>query len=345
MTANKNSDLLKNLILIRFLTSGKNNPTPKSLSNDLYSFFEHQMGKTDWETFLSDTLQEMINDETLRYSRKYELTEKGEEQVLRFLGLRKRSIRLQWRTVKTKYLPAIALGISPGSDEFKSRYKDIDNLRGEILRQKHNLNIPVFPTLTQATDAWIWKQLGIQTDKPFSKTTLLQELINWELKLRIQGKIKTIIKPLCQQAVDARNSTAQELQAALIRSLIDGSVVPKSETLPIEEKFLPREDKKFNIEQFAKDVIECASQTSTGWFGEDKIFISHIWQRFKQQPEYANMEETDFKTHLTEANHQGSLSLAQADMIDAMNSDDVRESETRYLNSRFHFLRIGRGEA
>jgi hypothetical protein len=55
-----------------------------------------------------------------------------------------------------------------------------------------------------------------------------------------------------------------------------------------------------------------------------------------------NMYLADFKNRLVEANQQGLLHLSKADLPEAMDPNDVRESETPYLNAVFHFVLIDR---
>ena len=47
-----------------------------------------------------------------------------------------------------------------------------------------------------------------------------------------------------------------------------------------------------------------------------------------------------FKQRLVEANSKGLLRLSRADLVSAMDPELVAESETRYLNARFHFVRL-----
>ena len=47
-----------------------------------------------------------------------------------------------------------------------------------------------------------------------------------------------------------------------------------------------------------------------------------------------------FKGRLAEANNARLLDLSRADMVEAMDPDDVRLSEVPYLGAVFHFVRI-----
>jgi hypothetical protein len=52
------------------------------------------------------------------------------------------------------------------------------------------------------------------------------------------------------------------------------------------------------------------------------------------------MDLKSFKQRLTEANHARLLDLSRADLVEAMNPDDVRQSEAAYQGATFHFVRI-----
>ena len=47
-----------------------------------------------------------------------------------------------------------------------------------------------------------------------------------------------------------------------------------------------------------------------------------------------------FKSHLIEANRQGVVRLARADLAQEMDPTDVSESATTYLTATFHFVVI-----
>ena len=52
------------------------------------------------------------------------------------------------------------------------------------------------------------------------------------------------------------------------------------------------------------------------------------------------MNENEFKRQLAEANRAGLLALSRADLVEAMTPEDVRSSETPYLNATFHFVQV-----
>ena len=51
-----------------------------------------------------------------------------------------------------------------------------------------------------------------------------------------------------------------------------------------------------------------------------------------------------FKSRLVEAHRADLLTLVRADLVEAMDPQDVAASEARYLNATFHFIRCRRNE-
>ena len=92
---------------------------------------------------------------------------------------------------------------------------------------------------------------------------------------------------------------------------------------------------------FAERVTASAKTCPTGWSGEDFVFISHVWRHV--QSEFSTLDLAGFKMKLIAANRARLLTLSRADLVQAMKPEDVRESETSYLNSVFHFILIRKG--
>jgi hypothetical protein len=95
----------------------------------------------------------------------------------------------------------------------------------------------------------------------------------------------------------------------------------------------------FDLEAFAREVLAAAAACRTGCFGDDKVFISHVWPLYAERPGRRVREVEAFKRRLVEAHRADLLTLVRADLVEAMDPGDVAESETRYLNAAFHFIR------
>ncbi len=112
-----------------------------------------------------------------------------------------------------------------------------------------------------------------------------------------------------------------------------------------------------SIEKFAQAVNETLPAIVTGRgpggrplgrFGPQKVFTAAIWRRLQTDPRFADMARQAtgdrtrvpllFKQRLTEANRKRLLSLARADLVGAMDPDEVMDSEIHDLGATFHFV-------
>jgi hypothetical protein len=138
-----------------------------------------------------------------------------------------------------------------------------------------------------------------------------------------------VITSLAAVAVGSSKTGMADLRVAAIRQWLLSPADPASATIPD------------NLETFASHVIEAARECSAAArFGENKVFISHIWRRLNADSLTAALDLEDFKRRLVEANREGLLHLSRADLVEAMNPTDVQESSTICDNATFHFVRI-----
>ncbi len=75
-----------------------------------------------------------------------------------------------------------------------------------------------------------------------------------------------------------------------------------------------------------------------GRFGDEKVFVSALWQRIEADPRMRGLTIDQFKRWLVSANRDGDLQLARADLVGAMNPRLVADSEINSMGSTFHFV-------
>jgi DNA-binding NarL/FixJ family response regulator len=75
-----------------------------------------------------------------------------------------------------------------------------------------------------------------------------------------------------------------------------------------------------------------------GRFGPEKVFISALWRVLSQDPRFRGMTLPEFKRHLVSANRQRFIDLARADLVGAMDPDEVETSEIQDMGATFHFV-------
>ena len=95
-----------------------------------------------------------------------------------------------------------------------------------------------------------------------------------------------------------------------------------------------------DLPAFASAVQTAARTSPTGWFGDNKVFISHAWRQLRQDGRFASLDSAAFKQQLVKASLHGLLVLSRADLVQLMNPVDVDESATSFQNATFHFIRV-----
>ena len=87
-------------------------------------------------------------------------------------------------------------------------------------------------------------------------------------------------------------------------------------------------------------MLEAARSCPTGRFGDNKVFVVHVYRALHEDPAIAALGLDGFKQRLAEANNARRLDLSRADMVEAMDPNDVALSEVTYHGALFHFVRI-----
>lgn len=197
---------LKHIILSRLLALPKSGFTKNALKKDLSSLVEHRWVGESWSRQFEEIWNQLLTKGLVNENPKVSLTEAGISEVLQFYGWDKKPSRLQWRAIKDKFLPARFLGLVPGSDQFKKRFKGSKTLRSECLRQVYDLKIQSMPTETEAINAMLSiSNIGMLN----LKTGEVEKAL---LRLMIDGKSIDQKKPE-QPALKAQTSTTFDLKS------------------------------------------------------------------------------------------------------------------------------------
>ncbi len=145
---------------------------------------------------------------------------------------------------------------------------------------------------------------------------------------------------------------AGKVTAAGVRKLLKGSMSDAAAARVADciNEVLQSESQppaQMSTEAFAQAVLDAlpgigpdpdADDRARGRFGPHKVFIAAVWRRLSADPRFAGMTEAQFKRRLVDANREGLLELARADLVGAMNQREIMASEIRDLGSEFHFV-------
>ena len=327
---------VKLLVLARLLAASDKGETEKNLRKDLKPLVEDRLGDVLDVLVSAGAFTRIRKGKTTRLA----LTVEGRRLALGVLGVDELPPKTTWAKLKSSYLPAMALG-RPGPV--------VGDLKVEILRSRYGLDLgDGRPSMAQATEKMAAKLLGLEAGQKFTADNILRKLLRdagIELPAGQKPNPTTIRdalfrrelgdpsakKPLdllATRSVGARQNKAPELVSAVLRSWVDRSE-PEPEPRPTP----------LDLEGFARRVTHAALESRSGWFGDAKVFISHVWRALRDDPAFRGVDDATFKDRLVEAHRARLLELGRADLVEAMDPADVRESATPYLNAVYHFVR------
>lgn len=255
----------------------------------------------------------------------FTVTNDGRSRVLTFLQVSDIPAKMTWATLQAEFLLPIAMGLRPGSAEAR-RLKSAPQLKLAMISRSKQLSLPDGTTAKRVLAALAWKLIGIESEADFTAENVIQRLAFGQTASK-KTTATQMTTALAASAVGSTKMTSADLRAAAIRQWL---LAPPNAGRDTDD----------DIKQFAEHVIDAARRCPpAARFGENKVFISHVWRQMNH-PTAHHVDLSRFKQRLLEANRDGLLQLSRADLVEAMDPVDVRESSTVYDNATFHFVRI-----
>lgn len=324
------------LVLVWLLTRAEGKGSRSGLSSALKAFSAHRWSSGEWSTRLDETLAALESRGLLQQTARkgVSLTKEGRARALRFLELERLPKGLTWKKLRLTYLTARALGLP---STHASRLDKAGNLRAVLVQKQLGLEGVGTRTLNEVRDTLCWKQLGVDTDKPFTLAAVQSFLLGKVLQSSREVKPSQALEQLAARSVGARRTDAESLRVAALQSWLIPATEPSApatrDSQPPAPAPRPTED---GLPAFAERVLNTARSATTGRFGDDRVFISHVYRAMREP----GLDEQSFKNRLVEANRKRLLSLSRADMVELMDRADVEASEIRHLGSTFHFIAL-----
>jgi hypothetical protein len=339
------------LVLARLLVAGEKGATTGELKKALEPLLGHRWSGPALDEQLARTLADLHAAGLVERSRRGKteralLLPEGHRHALAFLGLEQLPPKTTWDQLKKTFLAARALGLPTPTDGAARSFKGDPGFKAALLKTEFGLPLDDYPSFDQAIDALAWRLMGFAfetgTGPKFSvkavKAALLQRALDNGRPVDPRADPKKEATRLLARKVGARQSGKDELRLAAIRRWTDqaqasGAEEPSRPT-PISAPA------PIDLDTFARRVLEAARSSRSGRFGGHRVFVVHVWRALRDEPGFAELDLDGFKQRLAEANNSRRLDLSRADMVEAMDEEDVRLSEISYLGSSFHFIRI-----
>ncbi|XSE93100.1 hypothetical protein VZL07_22030 [Pseudomyxococcus flavus] len=225
------------------MTRSERRGTRKELEAALRPFVEHRLSRAEWKARFDSLLEALLDGNlvALRARSALELTPSGRTRVLRFLKLEQPPRGLTWKKLKATYLAAYSLDL-PLTKAVLARMKGADGVRAAALQRAHALDVGEGLTLAQTRDRLLWRQLGVETARPFTLSAvqahLLGQLLDAEAKDPRRG-----VEQLAARAAGATRGDAEAVRLSLLRRWAlsededaSGTAPRASETAPASSK-------------------------------------------------------------------------------------------------------------
>jgi hypothetical protein len=321
------------LILTRMLRSC----TAASACKDVGRLAATHLGPGEWAAIFDAHWHRLVEAGLLglpagkKSGKTFGLSGAGRQRVLAFLQVAEVPGNLTWPRLQSDYLFPLAMNLQPGSGE-AAKLKAASPLSLSIVSRAKSIRPRAGVTAKNVLAAVAWKLIGVESEADFSAESVIQQLAFRRTPRKMS--VGQVMTALAASAVGSAKTGVADLRAAAIRQWL---LPPTHDHRPIEHKAPIAND----LEAFACQVIDAARQCpATSRFGDNKVFISHVWRRLNGSFATAGSDLTSFKRRLIDANRDGLLHLSRADLVEAMAPTDVEESATVYDNATFHFVRI-----
>jgi hypothetical protein len=353
MTASPELSAIGLLVLTRLLLVSNKGETAAKVQRDLEPLLLHRWTNAALTEEMERALQELEaqgfvslqRGKTKKSVPRLCATPNGRRRALAFLGIDNLGPKATWSTVRKVHLPAQVLGLSASTDASIKAIASDPGFKAILLKRHFRLPAAELPKLDDVLDALAWKLIGFeQSGSKFTLKAVKAALFNRELADGHTSDFKKAASQLLARRLGARRDDSKELRDAVVRGWVDENLEARFGS-PIAE----HEDRVFTtapgegeleLPAFAARVKAAAAACTTGRFGGNKVFIAHVWAALQSDPRFQNMSLCTFKDRLAQANNARLLDLSRADLVQAMNTDDVRQSEVQYLSATFHFVRI-----
>jgi len=239
-------------------------------------------------------------------------------ELLRRLRVKK---IVPWQRIVDHVLPALALGVAATDSAVLAKLVGRDAWTAAVAARIMGLwETGTPPSLSAVCDAFAWRTLGL----PGRAKRCPPEVRALFLQRELASSPAAADRQL-------RLFVARELETGTeLRAIRDGLVRRWIQDKPLHA-----------AHDLAADVKRLAASTTRGGFGDRKVFISSLWDELRRDRHWASLSLADFKTGLVAAQRAGTLELARADLVAAMDPELLAASEIRDGGASFHFMLRG----
>lgn len=289
------------LVVLARIASSKQRPSVASLASATRRFAPTTMDTRAWTTCVQASADRVADLDATK-------------ELAHRTGLRE----CTWKRFAERVLPALGLGLEISDDKILARLSGRDEWTAAIAARALGLwSTGAPPSLSAVCDAYAWRSLGLggrpKRCPPEVRALFLQRELRSD-----PGPPDRLLRLFVARALEAARPELRVLRDALVRDWLLGKTLAPA--------------------AFLDDVRAAARSTNHGVFGDRKVFISAVWDELRRSGQWSALSIADFKRRLLEAQRAGTMELARADLVAAMDPELVAASETLADGASFHFI-------
>jgi len=332
------------LLVLARLSGPKKPPSEAAIAQDLAKLVTPAASPGEWKARLGPLLA-TLRDHGLVDARR-RLTDAGRTALRDALGVSKAPT---WLETRDRVLPALAFGVEPTSRIFG----DGEKLQAAVIAKQ--LGLASHGTLASLFDDLVARELGLPPGK-VTMDRIRVHLLARRAGVTARGKASDVARQVAASALRAPQASAAYLRIALVRRWL-GDPAPRTangradvpgppypgsnhhDTPATARAPEPEPTAPLDNRAFAAMIIDAIHAVGPdGRFGPYKVFVSAIWRQLAHDPRRDGMTLDELKQRLLAANRASLLDLARADLVGAMDRDDVAMSEITDRGASFHFV-------
>jgi len=311
------ADRLDTLILIRLSVPIKH-PTPSALRAPMERYVVPPLPKARWPGVFQARVEGLRRQGLVE---RYRLTPRGQLVLKSRIGVTK----LAWRDARP-VMAALAMGLDVRDATIRRQLKDAESVVGAVLNETLELGLEL-PSMTEAIDRLAYREMtgkdgALTLDA--ARAFFLGRLLG-SRRARDRGDVDRLARTVAARVLGARGTEVDEIVTALTQQWLTGTRSPERDMVALET--------------FARRVLSAAAGVrGKGRYGERKVFIAAVWRALTGDRVVEDLSLNEFKDRLCQANQAGLLNLERADLVGAMDINEVNASEAHVMNATFHFV-------
>ena len=150
--------------------------------------------------------------------------------------------------------------------------------KAAVLRQKFGLPLGDYPDLKSVKAELTRKLLGMGPKEKITLETVQAAIFGRELGEDRPADPKKVLDRLVSRQVGARRDDENEIRDAVLRGWISGAVDAQPDRQPAASPS--------DLAGFARKVQGRRRRCASGRFGDNKVFIIHVWRALQNDPEF-----------------------------------------------------------